>query len=137
MHLLGILNFKFFMNSFNLFFLKFFNNGSDYSSLNDLITEENVETKTVLQINQLDSDPEFVKVIDWSQWNGGASNVSGVLSETKEKVLILYLNNLSHINENRLKFYRVDLDSTDPVISEPIRTIRMNCLGLQLSADHR
>lgn len=136
MHLLGILNFKFFMNSFNLFFFKFFNNGSDYS-LNDLIAEENVETKTVLQINQLDSDPEFVKVIDWSQWNGSASYVSGVLSETKEKVLILYLNNLSHINENRLKFYRVDLDSTDPVISEPIRTIRMNCLGLQLSADHR
>lgn len=136
MHLLGILNFKFFMNSFNFFFFKFFNNGSEYSSLNDLITEENVETKTVLKINQLDSDPEFVKVIDWSQWNGSASYVSGVLSETKEKVLILYLNNLSHINENRLKFYRVDLDSTDPVISEPIRTIRMNCLGLQLSADH-
>lgn len=105
--------------------------------MNDLIAEENVETKTVLQINQLDSDPEFVKVIDWSLWNGDASYVSGVLSETKEKVLILYLNNLSHINENRLKFYRVDLDSTDPVISEPIRTIRMNCLGLQLSADHR
>lgn len=78
---------------------KFFNNGSEYSSLNDLIAEENVETKTVLQINQLDSDPEFVKVIDWSQWNGSASYVSGVLSETKEKVLILYLNNLSHINE--------------------------------------
>lgn len=137
MHLRGILNIKFLKLIQFFFNFKFFNNGSEYSSLNDLITEENVETKTVLQINQLDSDPEFVKVIDWSQWNGGASYVSGVLSETKEKVLILYLNNLSHINENRLKFYRVDLDSTDPVISEPIRTIRMNCLGLQLSADHR
>lgn len=116
---------------------KFFNNASEYSSMNDLIAKENVETKTVLQINQLDSDPEFVKVIDWSLWNGGDSNDSGVHSETNEKVVILYLNNLSQTNENKLKFYRVDLDSTDPVISEPITTIRMNCLGLQLSADHR
>ena len=105
--------------------------------MNDLITEENVETKTVLQINQQDSDLEYAKVIDWSQWNGGASNDSDVHSETNEKVVILYLNNLSQTNENELKFYRVDLDSTDPVISEPIRTIKMNCLGLQLSADHR
>lgn len=116
---------------------KFFNNGSEYSSLNDLIAEENVETKTVLQINQPDSDPEYGKVIDWSQWNGGPSNDSGVLAETKEKVLILYLNNFGQTNENELRFYKVDLDSTDPVILEPIRTIKMNCSGLQLSADHR
>lgn len=137
MHLRGILNIKFLkLIQFFLNF-KFFNNGSEYSSLNDLITEENVETKTVLQINQQDSDLEYAKVIDWSQWNEGASNDSDVHSETNEKVVILYLNNLSQTNENELKFYRVDLDSTDPVISEPIRTIKMNCLGLQLSADHR
>lgn len=47
MYLFGILNFKFFMNLFNLFF-KFFSNGLEYLLLNDLIIEENVEIKIVL-----------------------------------------------------------------------------------------
>lgn len=48
MYLFGILNFKFFMNLFNLFFFKFFNNGLEYLLLNDLIIEKNVEIKIVL-----------------------------------------------------------------------------------------
>lgn len=105
--------------------------------MKDLIAQGNVETKSVLQINQPNAEPEFVKVIDWSQWNGDVFFDLGNHLETNEKVVILYFNNVGPQKENELKFFRVDLNSSDPVISEPIRSIRMNCFGLQLSPDHR
>ncbi|XP_022329396.1 F-box/WD repeat-containing protein 5-like isoform X2 [Crassostrea virginica] len=113
-----------------------------FSTMEDLVLTENIESKIVLKISfEDDFSPEFVKVIDWSEWKGETSNCnasnSSVRSATSEKVVALYVSEPDNFSRNKLAFYRINLDLASPVTSEPLRTIDVTCLGLQLSMDHR
>ena len=110
--------------------------------MDDLVLTENIESKVVLEISfEADFSPEFVKVIHWSEWKGETSNCnasnSSVRSATSERVVALYVREPDFFSHNKLAFYRINLDLASPVTSEPLRTIDVTCLGLQLSMDHR
>jgi hypothetical protein len=106
----------------------------------DFLSKENLDSKVLLHIRHTEFYPNFVKVIDWSEWNQGESGGQQSPTNTNEMVVALFLHRID-LEEchNRVVFYKIDLNSPDPMASELIETIIMNyqCLGVQLAADHR
>ncbi|XP_061198104.1 F-box/WD repeat-containing protein 5-like [Saccostrea echinata] len=105
----------------------------------DYFSKQNVDTKKLLKMEQVGIDPDFVKVIDWSEWNQGFSNEPKASSTTDVKVIALYIQRLYQSGGNGAVFYKVSLDSLETLLMEPIKTVLTNsaCLGVQLSANHR
>lgn len=83
--------------------------------------------------------PHFVKVIDWSEWNRDSPTKRTEDSNDNEKVVILFQRSLEWDGVQRIVFYKADIDSEIPSVTDPIKTIFINygCTGVQLSADHR
>lgn len=83
--------------------------------------------------------PHFVKVIDWSEWNRDSPTKRTKDSNDNEKVVILFQRSLEWDGVQRIVFYKADIDSEIPSVTDPIKTIFINygCTGVQLSADHR
>ncbi|XP_062598454.1 F-box/WD repeat-containing protein 5-like [Saccostrea cucullata] len=104
----------------------------------DCFSKQNVDTKDLLKIEQVGFNPDFVKVIDWSEWNS-SSNEPKDSSATNVIVIALYKQRLDRSGENGAVFYKVSLDSLESLVIEPIKTVLTNsaCLGVQLSANHR
>lgn len=83
--------------------------------------------------------PHFVKVINWSEWNRDSPTKRTEDSNDNEKVVILFQRSLEWDGVQRIVFYKADIDSEIPSVTDPIKTIFINygCTGVQLSADHR
>lgn len=105
----------------------------------DRLSDNNVDLKSFLEMERDEFRPHFVKVIDWSEWNRDSPTKRTEDSNDNEKVVILFQRSLEWDGVQRIVFYKADIDSEIPSVTDPIKTIFINygCTGVQLSADHR
>lgn len=107
--------------------------------IQNFLSKKNLDVKILLHMEGMAFYANFVKVIDWSEWNYDVANGQQTNTTTNEMVAALYLQSKNLEKHNRIVFYKINLDSPDPVAPQPIKTIVINseCLGIQLSEDHR
>ncbi|XP_048751976.2 uncharacterized protein LOC125663689 isoform X2 [Ostrea edulis] len=107
--------------------------------IQNFLSKKNLDVKILLHMEGMAFYANFVKVIDWSEWNYDVANGQQTNTTTNEMVTALYLQSKNLEKHNRIVFYKINLDSPDPVAPQPIKTIVINseCLGIQLSEDHR
>lgn len=105
----------------------------------DRLSDNNVDLRSFLEMERDEFRPHFVKVIDWSEWNRDSPTKRTEDSNDNEKVVILFQRSLEWDGVQRIVFYKADIDSEIPSVTDPIKTIFINygCTGVQLSADHR
>ncbi|XP_062606186.1 F-box/WD repeat-containing protein 5-like [Saccostrea cucullata] len=103
------------------------------------LTDDNVELWSLLEMINDGYRPHLVKVIEWSKWNRDSPIERMASSLPGERVVIIYQQSLEWDIVHRLVFYKVDIYSETPSVTEPIKIIMINseCVGVNLSADHR